>query len=87
MRFADARWPEPGTLRAAARSRTPAVRDAIAPVGAVVAAAAAGVGLARLDRVTDFAAAHTAATLAAIAISVCAAALVAAVSLADHRTR
>lgn len=87
MRVADTRWPEPGTLRAVARSRTPAVREAIAPVAAVVGAAAAGVGLARLDRVIDFAVAHTAATLAAMAISACAAALVAAVSVADPRQR
>lgn len=87
MRIADARWPEPGTLRAAARTRAPALRAAVAPLGAVIAAAGFGVGLARLDRITDFAEAHTAATLAAIAISVCAAVLVAAVSLADDRLR
>jgi len=52
-----------------------------------VAAAATGVGLARIDRITDFATAHTAATLAAIAISIAAAALVAAVSLVDQRPR
>ena len=87
IRIADARWPEAGTLRAAARTRAPAPLDALAAAGAIVAAAGVGVGLARLDRITDFAAAHTTATAAAIAISVCAAALVAAVSMADQRPR
>src|SRR5215218_4414504 len=53
VRMADARWPTAGTIRAAARSRAPAVRDALAPAAAVVAAAATGVGLARIDRITD----------------------------------
>ena len=87
LRLADARWPEAGTIRAAAKSRAPAMKDALAPAGAIVAAAATGVGLARIDRITDFATAHTAATLAAIAISISAAALVAAVSLVDQRPR
>jgi hypothetical protein len=59
----------------------------VAPVAAVAAAAMIGVGLARLDRVAGFAHAHTAATAAAIGISVCAAALVGAVSLVDRRAR
>jgi membrane-associated phospholipid phosphatase len=87
LKLADARWPEPGTLRAAARTRMSPIRDAAAPAAAIVAAAATGVGLARVDRVTDFASAHTAATLAAIAISVTAAAVVAAVSVVDQRPR
>ena len=87
MRIADARWPEPGTLRAAARTHAPAPHDALAAAGAMVAAVGVGAGLARLDRITDFAAAHTTATAAAIAISVCAAGLVAAVSLADQQPR
>jgi hypothetical protein len=87
LKAANARWPEPGALRAAARTRAPAVREALAPVAALVAAGLAGVALARLDRLADFAAAHTVATLAAMAISLCAAALVAAVSLADQRGR
>jgi len=87
IKLADARWPEPGTLRAAARTRMSPLRDAVAPAAAIVAAAATGIGLARLDRITDFAMAHTAATLAAIAISVTAAAVVAAVSVVDQRPR
>ena len=87
IRIADARWPEPGTLRAAARTRAPAPHDALAAAGAMVAAVGVGAGLARLDQITDFAAAHTTATAAAIAISVCAAVLVAAVSLADQQPR
>src|SRR3954447_5403286 len=81
LRLADAKWPQPGTLRSKARTTAPALRSALVPAAAVVAAAAAGVGRARAHRITDFATAHTAATLAAIAISVCAAAVVAAVSL------
>jgi membrane-associated phospholipid phosphatase len=84
LRAADARWPEAGSLRAAARTHVPA---AIAPVAAFVAAAAVGVGLASVDKVAGFADAHTAATIAAIGISLCAAALVAAVSLVDQRPR
>src|SRR3954451_10507160 len=55
LRAAEARWPEAGTLRTAARTRAPAVGEALAPAGAIVAAAAAGVGLARVDRITEFA--------------------------------
>src|SRR5215213_3546459 len=55
MRAVDARWPEPGTFRAKARTRAPAVRDALAPAAAIVTAAATGVVLARLDRITGFA--------------------------------
>lgn len=84
LRLADARWPEPGTMRSAARTAAPA---AIAPAAALAAAGAAGVGLARLERVVGFAGAHTVATVAAIGISLCAAALVAAVSMADPRPR
>ena len=87
LRAADARWPEPGTIRARARTRAPAIRDALAPAAAVTAAAAAGTGLARADRVVDYAQAHTTATLAAVAITLCAAALVTAVSLVDNRLR
>jgi membrane-associated phospholipid phosphatase len=86
IRAADARWPEAGTIRAAAKTRaTPVVRDALAPAGAIVAAAAAGIALARIHRIADFAAAHTTTTLAAIAIATSAAALVAAVSIADQQ--
>jgi membrane-associated phospholipid phosphatase len=84
LKAADARWPEAGTLRAAARSKVP---TAIAPAGAVVGAALLGVGLARADRLAGFAGAHTTATVAAIGISLCAAVLVAAVSLVDQRRR
>ena len=87
LRAADARWPERGALRAAAHARVPALAEAFAPVAALIAAGTAGVALARVDRLTDFAGAHTTATLAAIAISVAAAALVAAVSLADPHGR
>jgi membrane-associated phospholipid phosphatase len=87
LRAADARWPEPGALRAAAHARAPALGAALAPVAAVAAAGAGGVALARVDRLAGFAAAHTTATLAAIAISLCAAVLVAAVTLADPRSR
>jgi membrane-associated phospholipid phosphatase len=87
LRAADARWPERGTIRAAARTRAPAVAEVLAPVGALIAALGIGVGLARLDRINDFAHTHTTATVAAVAISVCATALVAAVSLADQRAR
>ena len=87
IRATEARWPRAGTIRAKARTRAPAVSHAIAPAAVLLTAAAAGVGLARLDRIADFAVAHTAATLAAIAISIAATALVAAVSLADQRPR
>ena len=43
--------------------------------------------MARLDRLAGFADAHTAATLAGIGIALCAAVLVAAVSLLDQRPR
>src|SRR3954470_18712647 len=78
IKLADARWPEAGTLRTAARARAAAGLEVCAPVAACVAAAAAGIGLARVDRITQFATAHSAATLAAIGISVTAAAVVAA---------
>src|SRR5215213_7145417 len=55
MRAVDARWPEPGTFRAKARNGAPAVREALAPAAAIVTAAATGVVLARLDRITGFA--------------------------------
>jgi hypothetical protein len=88
MKKAHERWPEPGTLRAAARDKAPALgADALAPIAALIAAGVAGIGLARIERLAHFAGAHTTATLAAIGISICAAALVAAVSLADQRTR
>ena len=84
IRAAGARWPEAGSIRAAARIHAP---TAIAPAAALVAAAALGTALARLDRLVGFAAAHTTATIAAIGISLCAAALVAVVSLADPQPR
>ena len=84
LKAADARWPEAGTLRTAARTRAAA---AGAPAAALVAAAALGAGLARLDRLVGFADAHTSATLAAIGISLCAAVLVTAVSVADGQKR
>lgn len=84
LKAADARWPEAGTLRTAARTRAAA---AGAPAAALVAAAALGAGLARLDRLVGFADAHTSATLAAIGISLCAAVLVTAVSVADCQKR
>jgi membrane-associated phospholipid phosphatase len=84
LRVADARWPEPGTIRAAARDRAPA---ALAPVAAITVAAAVGTAIASLDRIAGFAEAHTAATLAALAIATAAAALVGAVSLADRHVR
>jgi membrane-associated phospholipid phosphatase len=87
LRAADRRWPEPGALRAAAHARAPALAEAFAPIAALLAAGAAGVALARVQRLADFAGAHTTATLAAVAISVSAAALVAAVSLADPHGR
>jgi membrane-associated phospholipid phosphatase len=85
LRAADARWPEPGTLRAAARTRVPSPRGAIGAAAAVAAAAGTGIALASPDRISGFAEDHTTATLAAIAISLLAAALVAAVSIADQR--
>lgn len=84
LRAADARFSQAGSLRAAARTAAP---TALAPVAAIAGAAALGIALARLERVVGFADAHTAATAAAIGISLCAAALVAAVSLADQRPR
>lgn len=84
LRAADRRMPQPGSIRAAARSAAP---TALAPAAALIGAAALGVGLARLDRLVGFAGAHTAATAAAIGISLCAALLVAAVSLVDQRPR
>jgi membrane-associated phospholipid phosphatase len=87
LRAADARWPERGTLRAAANERAPALRQAFAPAAVLIGAAGVGVGLARVDRLAEFAGAHTSAALAAMAISLCATALVAAVTLADQRGR
>jgi membrane-associated phospholipid phosphatase len=84
LRAIEARWPESGTIRAAARSALP---TAVAPAAAVIAAAAVAVGLARVEAVARFAGAYTAATVAVIGISLCAAALVTAVSLADSRPR
>ena len=84
LRSADARWPEAGTLRAAARIRAV---TALAPAAAIAGAAVLGAGLARLDRLAGFAGAHTTATVAAIGISLSAALLVAAVSLADQQPR
>src|SRR4051812_8870164 len=55
LRIADAKWPEPGTLRSKARTKAPALRSALAPAAAIMAAAATGVGLARVDRITEFA--------------------------------
>ena len=83
LRAADARWPEPGTIRAAARSRLP---TAVAPAAAIAAAALVA-ALARLDCLVGFAGDHTAATVAAVGMSLSAATLVAAVSLADRRAR
>ena len=87
LRAADARWPEPGTIRAAARTSAPRLRETLGPIAALTGALALGVGLARLDRLTAFAEAHTTTTLAAIAMTVSAAALVTAVSLVDDRSR
>jgi membrane-associated phospholipid phosphatase len=87
LRAADARWPDRGTIRGAARARAPRLRETLGPIAALTGALALGVGLARLDRLAAFADAHTTATLAAIAMSLTAAALVAAVSLADDRGR
>jgi membrane-associated phospholipid phosphatase len=85
LRAADARWPAIGTLRAVARSKAPAVREALAPAAALVAIAVVAVAVARFERIAAFAGAHTTTTLAAIAIAMCSATLVAVVSLADQR--
>jgi membrane-associated phospholipid phosphatase len=87
LRYADERWPTPGTIRAAARTKAPTPSTAAMAIAATAAAVVTGITLARPQRLTDFAAAHTTATLAAIAISLTAAALVAAVSLVDQRPR
>jgi hypothetical protein len=87
LRAADARWPDRGAIRAAALTRAPRLRETLGPIVAITGALALGVGLARLDRLAEFADAHTATTLAAIAMTLCAAALVTAVSLADQRSR
>jgi membrane-associated phospholipid phosphatase len=87
LRAADARWPDAGEIRAAARANAPRLRETVGPVAAVTGALALGAGLARLDRLAAFADAHTTTTLVAVAMSVCAVALVAAVSLADSRSR
>jgi membrane-associated phospholipid phosphatase len=81
LRTAGARWPDAGTIRARAR----ALPTAAAPLAGVATLAAAALAIGNVDRVTRFANAHTTATAAVIAISLCAAALVAAVSLADQR--
>lgn len=88
IRAADVRWPKKGALRAAARGRAPSIASR-SPLAAMVVLAAAGLGvaLARIDQLVGFAGDHTTATVAAVLISLCAAALVAAVSVADQRAR
>jgi membrane-associated phospholipid phosphatase len=86
LRAAEARWPDKGEIRAAARASAPRLRETLGPVAAITAALAVGVALARLDRLAAFADAHTTTTFVAIAMTVTATALVAAVSLADNRS-
>jgi hypothetical protein len=75
-------------MRAAARNRAPSLVSRLPLAGVVlVAAIVLGLALARIDRVVEFADAHTTATVAAVLISVCAGVLVAAVSRADQRVR
>jgi membrane-associated phospholipid phosphatase len=84
---AEQRWPERGSLRDAAR-RAVAPREALKVVGilgAFGAAIASGIGLAKLDRVAQFADRHTTATVAAVTISLCAAGVVAGITMVTSR--
>jgi membrane-associated phospholipid phosphatase len=87
LRAAEQRWPERGSLRDAAR-RAVAPREALKVVGilgAFGAAIASGIGLAKLDRVAQFADRHTTATVAAVTISLCAAGVVAGITMVTSR--
>jgi hypothetical protein len=87
MRIADERWPEHGTIRAATRKAISARDTAVALAVAGAAAVAVGIGVAasRADEILRFAADHTTATAASMAICAAAAAVVAAVAMAASR--
>ena len=87
LRIADERWPDPGAIRAATR-RAISARDTVtglAAAGAAVLGVGIGVALTKADSVIRFAAEHTSATAAAMAICATAAAVVAAVTMAASR--
>jgi hypothetical protein len=87
LRAAEQRWPDRGSMRDAAR-RALGTKDALRALAGAVAltcAAVAGIGLARVDRLARFADEHTVATAAAMAISLCAAAVVAGVTIVSSR--
>ena len=84
----NARWPERGTVRQAARQALPAPSAATIAKAAVVAAViAALVAASRAHQIASFADRHTAATAVASAIAVTAAVLLAAVVSISSRSR
>jgi len=79
-RFADRRWPEPGTIRGAAkRAVAPPPRAAVLLVTGAIAVVAALILAPRAREIADYANGHTTVVLVAASLAVCAAAVLGAV--------
>jgi membrane-associated phospholipid phosphatase len=87
-RYANARWPQRGTMRVAARNALPAPSPAaIARAVIVLAAGASVVAASRADQIAGYAERHTAMVAVASAIAVAAAVLLAAVAAISSSRR
>jgi len=87
-RAAAERWPEPGTIRSAARRAiAPPSRATWVVIAAFVALTASVVALPRARAIVDYANAHTIVVVVAASLSVCAAAVLAGVvAIANRRS-
>jgi membrane-associated phospholipid phosphatase len=87
-RAAAERWPEPGTIRRAARQAiAPPSRGVVAAIAAPAALAALIVAAPRADTINAYAHAHTTVVVVAASLAVCAAAVLGAVvAIANRRT-
>jgi hypothetical protein len=87
LRYADARWPDGGAMRTAARANLPAPSTAsLVRIGLATTAALAALALLlRPEKIAGFADRHTAFVAVAAAIALTAGALLAAVTRASRR--
>jgi hypothetical protein len=88
LRAAQARWPERGSMRRAARESIPTPsRAALGTMAAAALAGAGAVAALRADQLATYAQQHTIAVTAAVAIAASAAALLAAVAALAARSQ
>jgi membrane-associated phospholipid phosphatase len=87
-RKAAQRWPEPGTIRGAARRAMSAPpREAVLLVLALIATTAITLSVPRADKIAAYADAHTAVVVVAASLAVCAAGVLGAIAaIANRRT-